>query len=107
MGHELPQRILLIDGSRDSLAVLEPIAGELSAHIHHARTLADALRYAFKFCYDALLIDTSLGGETPLGFLEQLSALQSTAGVLLSGDSLRFPEGFLLGGNLLGSCRKP
>jgi diguanylate cyclase (GGDEF)-like protein len=107
MGNELPLRILLIDGSRDSLAVLEPIAGELSAHIHHARTLADALRYAFKFCYDALLIDTSLGGETTLGFLEQLSALQSTAGVLLSGDSLRFPQGFLLGGNLLGSCRKP
>jgi len=107
MSSELPQRILLIDGSRDSLAVLEPIAAELGAHIHHARTLADALRYGFKFCYDALLVDTRLGGETPLGFLEQLSSVQSTAGVLLSGDSLRFPQGFLLGGNLLGSCRKP
>jgi diguanylate cyclase (GGDEF)-like protein len=107
VGSELPQRILLIDGSRDSLALLEPIVAELGAHLHHARTLADALRYAFKFCYDALLVDAGLGGETPLAFLEQLSTVQPTAGVLLSGDSLRFPEGFSLGGNLLGSCRKP
>jgi diguanylate cyclase (GGDEF)-like protein len=107
VGAELPQRILLIDASRDSLAMLEPIVAEIGAHVHHARTLADALRYAFKFCYDALLVDAGLGGETPLAFLEQLSAVQPTAGVLLSGDSLRFPEGFALGGNLLGSCRKP
>jgi diguanylate cyclase (GGDEF)-like protein len=107
MANEAAQRILLVDASRDSLALLEPIAAELGAQVHHARTLADALRYAFKFCYDALLIDAALGGETPLGFLEQLSSVQSTAGVLLSGESLHFPDGFLLGGNLLGSCRKP
>ncbi|MEO8183539.1 MAG: GGDEF domain-containing response regulator [Deltaproteobacteria bacterium] len=107
MGSELPQRILLIDASRDSLAELEPIVAELGAHVHHARTLADALRYAFKFCYDAILVDAGLGGGTSLAFLEQLSAVQPTAGVLLSGDSLRFSEGFSLGGNLLGSCRKP
>lgn len=107
LGSDLPQRILLIDASRDSLAVLEPIAAETGAQIHHARTIADALRYAFKFCYDALVVDAALGGETPLAFLEQLSSVQPTAGVLLSGESLRFPKGFSLGGNLLGSCRKP
>jgi diguanylate cyclase (GGDEF)-like protein len=107
LGSDLPQRILLIDASRDTLALLEPIAAELGAQIHHARTIADALRYAFKFCYDALIVDAALGGETSLAFLEQLSSVQPTAGVLLSGESLRFPEGFSLGGNLLGSCRKP
>jgi diguanylate cyclase (GGDEF)-like protein len=107
VGAEQVPRILLIDASRDSLALLEPIAAELGAQLHHARTLADALRYAFKFCYDALVIDASIGGETPLAFLEQVSTVQPTAGVLLSGEGLRFPGGFLLGGNLLGSCRKP
>jgi len=101
------QRILLIDAERDSLAALEQIVAPMGATVHHARTLADALRYALKFCYDALLVDAGLGGETPLALLEQLRSGQSTAGILLSGEALRFPEGFLLGGNLLGSCRKP
>lgn len=107
VGNEPSQRILLIDASRDSMALLEPVAAELGAVVHHARTLADALRYVLKFVYDALLVDAGLGGATPIGLLEQLSAAQPTAGLILSGDSLRFPEGFMLGGNLLGSCRKP
>lgn len=101
------QRILLIDAEWDALPALEQIASPIGASVHHARTLADALRYALKFCYDALLVDAGLGGETPLALLEQLRNMQSTAGILLSGEALRFPDGFLLGGNLLGSCRKP
>ncbi|MEY2936627.1 MAG: hypothetical protein RL033_7376 [Pseudomonadota bacterium] len=89
------------------MELLEPVAAELGAIVHHARTLSDSLRYVLKFAYDALLVDAGLGGETPIGLLEQLNAAQPTAGVILSGDSLRFPEGFMLGGNLLGSCRKP
>ncbi|MEY4550519.1 MAG: hypothetical protein RL685_6714, partial [Pseudomonadota bacterium] len=89
------------------MELLEPIAAELGAIVHHARTLADSLRYVLKFAYDALLVDAGPGGETPIVLLEQLNAAQPTAGVILSGDSLRFPEGFMLGGNLLGSCRKP
>jgi diguanylate cyclase (GGDEF)-like protein len=100
-------RILLVDAERDALAALEQIVAPLGATVHHARTLADALRNALKFSYDALLVDAGVGGETPLALLEQLRSVQSTAGILLSGEALRFPDGFLLGGNLLGSCRKP
>ncbi len=107
LGNEPSQRILLIDTSRESMDLLEPVAAELCAIVHHARTLADALRYVLKFSYDALLVDAGLGGETPISLLEQLSTAQPSAGLILSGESLRFPEGFSLGGNLLGSCRKP
>jgi diguanylate cyclase (GGDEF)-like protein len=106
-GVDPSQRILLIDGGRESLVPLELVSYEVGAVVHHARTLADALRYALKFCYDALLVDAGSGGETPIALLEQLRSLQPTAGILLCGDGLRFPEGFTLGGNLLGSFRSP
>ncbi len=98
--------VLLVDEARENHALLERIAGRLGASVQHARSASDGLRYAREFCYDALIIEAG-GGHAPLPLLEQLSALQATAGVLLSGEGLHFPEGFSLSGNLLGSLGKP
>jgi diguanylate cyclase (GGDEF)-like protein len=100
-------RVLLIDEARESHGLLERIATRVGASVHHARTVASGLRHAFECHYDALIVDTALGAKVVLPLLEQLSARQVDAGVLLSGDGLTFPDGFSLGGNLLGSLDKP
>src|SRR5688500_18282879 len=84
-GEETP-KILLIDEASDSHAALERIAIRMTALVHHARNVADALRCAMKFSYDALIVDATLEGETSLPLLEQLSAMQPTAAILVSGQ---------------------
>jgi diguanylate cyclase (GGDEF)-like protein len=100
-------RVLLIDEARESHGLLERIATRVGASVHHARTVANGQRYALEGHYDALVVDTAFGAKVVLPLLEQLSARQVGAGVLLSGDGLCFPEGFSLSGNLLGSLDKP
>jgi CheY-like chemotaxis protein len=99
--------VLIVDEGRDSHAALERIALHVTATVHHARSIADALRSALKFSYDVLIVDSAIGGGTALTLLEQLRNTQAAAAILLSGQGLQFPEGFRLGGNLLGSVRKP
>lgn len=101
------RRVLLVDESRQSRALLERSTRGLDATVHHARSVNDALWHAMNFSYDALLVDSTLGGESPLSLLEQLRAMQAAAAVLLSGESLCLPAGFALQGNLLGSLKKP
>jgi diguanylate cyclase (GGDEF)-like protein len=100
-------RVLLIDEERESHGLLERIATRVGARVHHARTAASGVRHALESHYDALIVDTAFGAKTVLPLLEQLSSRQASAGVLLSGNGVAFPEGFSLGGNLLGSLDKP
>ena len=100
-------RVLLIDEARETHGMLERVATRVGASVHHARTVASGLRHALDCHYDAVIVDTALGEDVVLPLLEQLRGRQLTAGVLLSGAGLRFPEGFCLGGNLLGSLDKP
>jgi len=100
-------RVLLIDEARESHGLLERIATRVGASVHHARTAAVGLRHALEYVYDTMIVDTALGADVVLPLLEQLRSQQRTAALLLSGDRLRFPEGFSLGGNLLGSLDKP
>lgn len=99
-------RVLLIDEARQSHALLERIAGRVGASVHHARSAATGLRYALECHYDAIIVDAVLD-ENVLSLLAELRSLQATAGVLLSGRRTRFPEGFSLGNNLLGSLDEP
>jgi diguanylate cyclase (GGDEF)-like protein len=100
-------RVLLIDEARESHGLLERIAARVGASVHHARTVASGLRHVLECNYDALIVDTAPGAKVVLPLLEQLRARQLSAGVLLSGEGLAYPEGFSLGGNLLGSLNKP
>jgi diguanylate cyclase (GGDEF)-like protein len=100
-------RVLLIDEARESHGLLERIATRVGASVHHARTMASGLRHALDCHYDALIVDSAFGAKAVLPLLEQLRARQPSAAVLLSGNGLVFPDGFSLGGNLLGSLDKP
>lgn len=100
-------RVLLIDQARQCHGLLERIATRVGASVHHARTVASGIRHARECHYDALIIDTSFGADVVLPLLGQLRSLQASGGVLLSGEGLRFPEGFSLDGNLLGSLETP
>jgi diguanylate cyclase (GGDEF)-like protein len=100
-------RVLLVDEARQSHALLERIATRVGASVHHARSTASGLRHARDCHYDSIIVDTSFGCDTVLPLLEQLRTLQATAGILLSGTSVPFPQGFTLGNNLLGSLDKP
>ncbi len=100
-------RVLLIDQGRQCHGLLERIATRVGASVHHARTLQSGIRHARDCRYDAVIVDTSFGADLVLPLLEQLGGLQKSAGVLLSGPGLRFPEGFTLDGNLLGSLETP
>jgi diguanylate cyclase (GGDEF)-like protein len=100
-------RVLLIDEARESHGLLERIATRVGASVHHARSAASGVRHALECVYDTIIVDAALGGEATLPLLEQLRSQQTTAALLLSGDGLRFPDGFSLGGNLLGSLDKP
>jgi diguanylate cyclase (GGDEF)-like protein len=99
--------VLLIDEARESHGLLERIATRVGASVHHARSAASGVRHALECVYDTIIVDAALGGEAALPLLEQLRSQQTTAALLLSGDGLRFPDGFTLGGNLLGSLEKP
>jgi diguanylate cyclase (GGDEF)-like protein len=100
-------RVLLIDQARQCHGLLERIATRVGASVHHARSVASGIRHARECHYDALIVDTSFGADVVLPLLGQLRSLQASAGVLLSGEALRFPEGFSLDGNLLGSLETP
>lgn len=100
-------RVLLVDDGRQCHRLLDRIASSIGAAVHHARSIADAVRHALKFSYDALIVDAGLGGRALVPLLTQLGSLQSSAAVLLSGDARQFPDDFSLDGNLLGSLRKP
>jgi diguanylate cyclase (GGDEF)-like protein len=100
-------RVLLIDEARESHGLLERIATRVGASVHHARSAASGTRHALECVYDAIIVDAALGADVVLPLLEQLRSQQTTAALLLSGDGLRFPDGFSLGGNLLGSLDKP
>ncbi|HWO09845.1 MAG TPA: diguanylate cyclase [Polyangiaceae bacterium] len=99
-------RVLLIDEARESHALLERVATRAGASVQHARSVQSGLRHALEYRYDAVVVDAGLGDEV-LPLLGQLRALQTTAGILLSGGGVRFPDGFSLGNNLLGSLDKP
>ena len=99
--------MLLIDEARESHALLERIATRVGASVHHARTTQGGLRYARESHYDTVIVDSGFGAEPVLTLLEQVRSLQLTAGLLLSGGAVRFPDGFSLGNNLLGSLDKP
>jgi diguanylate cyclase (GGDEF)-like protein len=99
--------VLLIDEARERHGLLERIAARVGASVHHARTAASGLRHGLECVYDTIIVDAALGSDVVLPLLEQLRSQQTTAALLLSGDGLRFPEGFSLGGNLLGSLDKP
>jgi diguanylate cyclase (GGDEF)-like protein len=99
--------VLLVDESRQSRTLLERSAGGMNATVHHARSVNDAFWHAMNFSYDALLVDSTLAGDSTLSLLERLRTMQGAAAVLLSGEGLRFPPGFALQGNLLGSLKKP
>src|SRR5690606_36204677 len=100
-------RVLLIDEARESHALLERIATRVGASVHHARTAVSGVRHALECVYDTILVDAALGPSVALSLLERLCSQQPTAALLLSGDGVRFPEGFSLGGNLLGILDKP
>jgi diguanylate cyclase (GGDEF)-like protein len=100
-------RVLLIDPTRQCHGLLERIATRVGASVHHARTVASGIRHARECHYDALIVDTSFGADVVMPLLLQLRSLQGSAGVLLSGSGLRFPDGFSLDGNLLGSLETP
>ena len=100
-------RVLLIDQARQSHGLLERIATRVGASVHHARTVSIGIRHARECHYDAVVVDTAFGADVVLPLLEELRSLQLTAGVLLSGEGLRYPEGFTLDGNLLGSLDTP
>ena len=104
--HPDTPRVLLIDEARESHALLERVATRAGASVHHARSVQSGLRHALEGHYDAVVVDAGLGEEV-LPLLGQLRALQTTAGMLLSGGGVRFPEGFSLGNNLLGTLDKP
>jgi len=99
--------VLLIDEARESHGLLERIANRVGASVHHARSAASGLRHALECVYDTVIVDTALGADVVMPLLEQLRSRQLTAALLLSGDGLCFPEGFTLGGNLLGTLDKP
>lgn len=101
------RRVLLVDESRQSRALLERSTRRMDATVHHARSLNEALWHAMSFSYDALLVDSALDGESLLSSLEQLRTMQGDAAVLLSGDGLNLPAELALNGNLLGSLKKP
>ncbi len=103
----LEHRVLLVDDGRPGHVLLERVAGTLGAAVHHARSIADAVRHALKFTYDAVIVDAVLGGRALIPLLGQLGTLQRSAAVLLSGEARRFPDDFSLEGNLLGTLRKP
>lgn len=101
------RRVLLVDPWGERRATLQRIATPLGVLVHHASSSAEAVGYALKHRYDALVIEPSAAEEDPRTLVEQLVALQEFCAVLLSGSWPTFGAGFALDGRLLGSLDTP